>query len=343
MTLTCIVFALGTIIAHKAEAKRTISASDCSPTTNIRNVEWAPYYTGKLIDSHFHIPSPLDVSPPRPRLGTNVTLAGMDCVLNAEGTTAVFSFFPVFVSYPYQDFIESAIRAKQKFPKRFVPFLMPPGKDDIPPSMRAKKIKPMLRDNKGLFKGYGEIGLYELGERSADDYPPDAPLFQKIYPVARKHKLMIYFHPGENQADNLANALAENPDINFIVHGDQIQPNILDLMDQYSNIYYSVDMLYGDQYLLRADGTKQEFLNGFEDFDTIMAIDLATWKPMIEAYPNRFMWSTDRGDAVWTYNKKVGRTLANYGRAFIARLEPAVQEKFAYKNARRLMRQSGKK
>lgn len=341
MRRALLVLALLLVVPSVTFAKTRTTQSHCSPATNVRNEAWAPYYAGTLIDTHYHIASPLDVSSPRPKLGENVTLREMKCVLKAEGTRKVFAFWPVFSSYPYNEFLDWTVKAEGRYPKRFVHFLMPPGPDDIPPTMGAKKIKNMLRDYPGLFQGYGEIGLYERGERSADDYPPDAEIFQKIYPVVRNHKLMVYFHPGEGQDDNLATVLGDNPDINFVVHGDQIQPYISDLMDQYDNIYYSVDMLYGDQYLLRADGTKEDFLNGFDDFDTIMAIDLATWKPMIEAHPNRFLWSTDRGDAVWTYDKKVGRTLANYGRAFIARLDSDVQEKFAYKNARRLIRQSG--
>lgn len=316
-------------------------ASECSPSRNHRDASWKPYYDGRLIDSHFHIPSPLDIEPPRPVLGNNVTLADIDCTLKSEGTSNIFAFFPVFTSFSYQNFIDWTHKAEARYPKRFVPFIMPPGKDDVPPTMGATKLKKMLKHNRGLFQGYGEIGLYDLPNRRADDYAPDATIFQKIYPVVRQHKLMVYFHPGDNQVDNFEKTLADNPDINFLVHGDQIQNDISNLMDQYSNIYYSVDMLYGDQYLLRADGTKQAFLDGFTDFETIMAIDLATWKPLIEAHPNRFLWSTDRGDAVWTFDRNVGYTLANYGRAFIARLDPAVQEKFAYKNAERLMTVSG--
>lgn len=286
------------VVGAKSSSHITKIQNHCSPQHNTRNQEWAPYYKGKLSDSHFHIPSSLDVELPRPRLGENITIKEMVCTLKREGTTSVFAFFPIFTSYPYADFIAAAVGAEERYPQKFIPFLMPPGKDDIPPSMPAKKIQPMLRDYRGLFQGYGEIGLYDLENRSADDYPPDAPIFQKIYPLIRKHKMMVYFHPGNNHEDNLEQVLTQHPDIDFIVHGDQIQPYIDDLMDQYDNIYYSVDMLYGDQYLLRADGTKKEFLKGFENFETIMEIDLTTWKPLIEKHPNRFMWATDRGDAL---------------------------------------------
>ena len=59
---------------------------------------------------------------------------------------------------------------------------------------------------------------------------------------------------------------------------------------------------------------------------------------MIEAHPDQFVWGTDRGGiALWTFDLVVGQTLVDYARAFIGRLDPTVQEKFAYKNAERLL------
>lgn len=296
-------------------------------------------YAGILIDTHFHIPQTVDAQPGQPELGKNITLADIACTLKTEGTKSVFAFFPVYEDFDYAIFVREARRAETKYPKRFVPFIMPPTSDDNPPTVGATKLKKMLNTDKGLFQGYGEIGLYEFDDRI--DYPPTSDIFKRIYPVVRNNNLMVYFHPGEEQAEEFAKTLAAQPNINFIVHGDQIQPYIDELMDNYDNIYYSVDMLYGDQYLLRPEVSKQEFLDAVADTETLLAIDWATWKPLIEAHPTRYMWSTDRGDAVWTFDAEVGQTLANHARAFIAGLDPAVQELFAYKNARRLMNASG--
>ena len=48
------------------------------------------------------------------------------------------------------------------------------------------------------------------------------------------------------------------------------------------------------------------------------------------------MWGTDRGH-LWTYDEDVSVLLEEFGRALIARLDPEVQEKFAYKNAENLL------
>ena len=126
----------------------------------------------------------------------------------------------------------------------------------------------MLDDRPGLFQGYGEIGLYELGtRRKASDYPPDAPIFLEIYPVAREHNLMVYLHPGSGHEDSLERVLAAHPEINLIVHGEQIEPVIGSLMDKYPNVYFTVNDLYGDQYLLNTRETKQSFLAALTDFE----------------------------------------------------------------------------
>ena len=65
--------------------------------------------------------------------------------------------------------------------------------------------------------------------------------------------------------------------------------------------------------------------------------DLATWKDFIERHPDQVLWGTDRGvGSTWSLDPEVALTLNNYTRAFIGRLDPSVQEKFAYKNAERL-------
>ena len=51
---------------------------------------------------------------------------------------------------------------------------------------------------------------------------------------------------------------------------------------------------------------------------------------MIRRHPDRFMWGTDRGDVLWTYDAEVGKPWWTTPR-FIGRLDPSLQENFAYK------------
>ena len=326
-------------------------------------------YAGKLIDTHFHMPHIPD-SPPgaepgeneldgsgegrfrdsvvepdeadpirvqQPLAGKNVTITKLACLLRTDGTNGAFVFFPVFPHIEGQ-LLDLAYRSMEENADVFVPFIMPPGPDDAQPTVDAATLDEMASRYPGLFLGYGEIGLYEIEGKRENDVPPDAGIFQEIYPVVREHGLMVYLHPGDGQAKNLANALAANPDITFIVHGDQIEDDIGALMDQFPNIYYTVDAIYGDQYLLHPEETIESFLTATSNYGPLLEADLAKWKDIIEKHPDRFMWGTDRGgSAVWTFDLRVALRLIDYGRAFIGGLDPDVQERFAYENAARMI------
>ena len=90
---------------------------------------------------------------------------------------------------------------------------------------------------------------------------------------------------------------------------------------------------------MRPEISKSQFIANFRDYEPLIEKDLATWKELIETYPDRFMWATDRGNTagLWTNDADVGQILVDYARAFIGRLEPTVQERFAYENARGLL------
>ena len=60
-------------------------------------------------------------------------------------------------------------------------------------------------------------------------------------------------------------------------------------------------------------------------------------------FKKRIQRSRICGVAIWSFDKEVGWTLADYGRHFIALLDPDVQEKFAYKNAKKLIKKTRKR
>ena len=114
-------------------------------------------------------------------------------------------------------------------------------------------------------------------------------------------------------------------------------------LDKYPNAYYSVDIdIFGQDSsgrpMFAAFSDKQsfslEFKTGWED---TLNKKVAFWKSKIEKHPDQFLWGTDRGDAAWNYDSDIGALLEEYSRAFIGQLDPAVQEKYAYKNAEKLL------
>lgn len=339
------------------KVERALAPTDCTPAPQKRY--GALRYEGPLIDAHYHIPH-FDSPPPwardsvRPYMGDNITIGDIACTIRQEGTRKVFAFFPVFPEDHTQEFLDVAKGAMTQHPDIFVPFIMPPERDndrDGYPTVDATALNHMLSVYPGLFHGYGEIGLYARGDHGgtagAPALPPDSPRLLDIYPLVRQQALAVYFHLGEGQQASFERVLAANPNINFIWHGDQLIPyengtqnlaQIEEIISQHPNVSYGVDELYGDTWLIKPEVTKKELLAHLENYETLLEQDLTTWKGIIERHPDQFMWGTDRSPQVlWSHEPDVGQALTGYARAFIARLAPAVQEKFAYKNAERAL------
>ena len=183
-----------------------------------------------------------------PVLGKNITISQIACRLEQEGTARVLAFFPVVADRPEQlrSLLEVVNRTIQLYPTRFVPFIMTPVMGEVSPTVDGNTLTEFLAVNPGLFRGYGEIVLYGFeGHRRAEDFPPDAPIFLDIYPIIREHDLLVYLHPGEGHQAGLERVLEENPDLSFIVHGEEIENAIGDIMERHSNIYYTVNELHG--------------------------------------------------------------------------------------------------
>jgi len=315
------------------------------------------YYTGPLIDTHYHIANIPDSNPlddeeedtDKLLLGVNIKISDMVCTIEQEGTAKVFAFFPVYLEIPEQ-MVEVVSRTMKEYPDKFVPFIMAPEHDDDPegfPTVDAAELEEMLAISPSLFEGYGEIGLYAREGGGAKELPPDAERFLEIYPLVRENSLIVYFHLGQGQQEAFGKVAQDNPDISFIWHGDQLinidgggqDFDVLEeILSKHPNVYYGIDELYGDELMIHPDKSKAELLAHLENYETLLREDWATWKALIERYPDQFLWGTDRSDQVlWSYDPEVGIALTNYARAFTAGLDEEVQDKFAYKNAEKLL------
>ncbi len=324
----------------------------------------ASYYQGPLIDTHLHIPALPDWSPeedslptdqgpegrfggPQALLGWNVKMGGIACTLKREGTRKNFAFFPVYQEMPEQ-LLEVADRTLQQHPALFTPFIMSSGNDNEPggfPTVDAAALRSMLAVHPGLFRGYGEIGLYAR-EGGSDELPPDSPRLQEIYPILRQQKLAAYFHLGEGHKGSFKEVLRQYPAISFIWHGDQLSvEEVEEILDAHPNAYYGIDAFWGgdrDLFLMFVGKSKEAYLQALDErFDRVLRRAVRDWKDAIERHPDQFLWGIDRGDAVWNYDRDVGQMQVNLARAFIGQLDPAVQEKFAYKNAERVVTAAG--
>ncbi|MBI2079260.1 amidohydrolase family protein [Candidatus Micrarchaeota archaeon] len=321
------------------------------------------YYQGPLTDTHLHIPSIPDWSPeeddfptdqapegrfggPQALLGWNVKMSEIICTLEREGTHDNFAFFPVYEGKISTYQLEIWNRTMQQYPDLFTPFIMSPGNDNEPdgfPTVDAETLEDMLAVYPGLFEGYGEIGLYERENGGSPELPPDSPRLQAIYPLVRQDYLVVYFHLGHGHKEKFEKILSQNPDITFIWHGDQLSvEEVEDILSKYPNVYYGIDEFFGGEreiFERYVGKSKKEYLETMNNkFDIVVDRGVKDWKSLIEQYPDQVLWGTDRGDAVWNYDLEVGQMQVKIARAFIGKLDPAVQEKFAYKNAERLIR-----
>ena len=316
------------------------------------------YYQGPLLDTHLHIPSIPDWSAeedeqmqdqtpegrfggPQALLGWNVKMSEIACTLKREGTHNNFAFFPVYEGEISLYQLEIWNRTMQEYPEQFTSFIMSSGNDGEPngfPTVDAQTLKDMLAVYPRLFKGYGEIGLYARENGGSPELPPDSPRLQEIYPLVKKNKLVVYFHLGDGHKDNFEKVLKQYPDINFIWHGDQLSVDeVKDILSKHPNAYYGIDEFFGGEreiFELYVGKSKEKYLDTANTkFDKIISQALSHWKSLIEQHPDQVTWGTDRGDAVWNYDRDVGEMQVKIARAFIGKLNPAVQEKFAYKNA----------
>ena len=359
----------------KKRIDAAMAPSYCPPVTKMEYP--SSYYQGPLIDSHYHLPSLPDSLPgeeegeeeiykqyyghnyvdeddgeeedegengldEEPYLGKDIKMSEIVCTLQHEGTTRNFAFFPFYSEEISPYMLEIVKRTEEQYPDLFTPFTDMPNVPEVPgiTSMKAgQMLEQTISVSPGLFQGWGEISLYVLKNGAGRELPPDSAVLQEIYPVIKKNKMMIYFHPGENQRVSFEKILKQYPEINFIVHGDQIKDDIDYLMGKYPNIYFTINNFYANQDIFLLPNGKKDFFEVFENYESLIQADLRAWNKLIEAHPDQVMWGLDRDEEVlWTFDRDVGLKLVDYARAFIGRLDPAVQEKFAYKNAENLLK-----
>ena len=298
-----------------------------------------PYYEGALFDAHFHMPQLIDFSEIEgpdadhdtnsiidPVLGKDVSLDKILCNFDKEKVRGTIGF-SIGIEPLLEETLKAAESVKMDSSGKISLFLMPQV-------FSTESLESIETTNKGLFAGYGEMTFY--GQDYANT-PPDFPVVMETYKVAEKHNLIVMMHPGRNQKSNIVNVLQKNPNVNFLLHGFEIENDIVDLMDKYPNVYFSIDsaVLYAMQGLFM--GSKEQFVSRFEqEFDVNMNRAVNKWKSAVEKHPDRFMWGSDRG-LRWHYDEDVSILFEEFGRAFIGKLDPSVQEKFAYENAEELI------
>ena len=303
-----------------------------------------PYYEGALFDAHFHMPPAFEEEPEKsplfpegfrvPILGKEITLSQIVCLFDKEKVAGAYTFNMWNYEKREQSILDIAERKKQ-LPAGVHLFL-------TPSELGAEELDEIVNSYKGVFDGFGEIVFYDPPDR--EGATPDDPISLEINNIAEKHNFVVMIHPDTGQETKVENAFKKNPNVNFLLHGPHIENSITNLIGKYPNVYYSIDTILirkpgsrGGAPLMYTVTSKEEYKREFtQNFDAMLNDAVKKWKNKIEQHPDRFMWGTDRaGD--WTFDEETSILIEEFTRAFIARLDPAVQEKFAYKNAERLI------
>ncbi len=326
-----------------AISTKPTGASPCTLSPQPRQFNRQPYYTGPMIDAHMHMPTPSRIVSlvskqlglETPSLSRELSIDYIACLLENENTKQAFGFY-IFTRYADGQTARMAADFEKKYPGQIVPFFMPAPVNllNLPP----QAVESIFNKRKGLFKGLGEIKSEFETARDLEN-----PNLLALYKLAQNNNLVVMIHPRRDQQTAVEKVLAQYPNVSFLLHGGDADDWITELMAKHKNVYYSLDAnltsLYGweKQHQLNQPG-REEFLEYFRsNFDNVVDRALGNWKNKIEAYPNRFLWGTDRWYG-WHFNKDVSGLLEEFGRTFIGQLPPAMQENFAYKNAERLVK-----
>lgn len=319
---------------------------ECNLRPKEREFKDVSYYTGPLIDTHVHMPV-------ASKIISNVSMwAGFEdmpsaadvspgyikCLSDSEGIIKTFGFFIVPRTFPGHvvDYVKSI---EEKYPGSFVKFFMPPLPLQILNPTPSKTAK-ILRNNPGLFQGYGEIRFdFTLGKNAH----PEDKYFLEMYELADKNNLIVQIHPNRGQLPVLERLLKKYPNVKFLAHVmPDTKKEIGELMSVHKNLYYSLDAeihyIFGYRTIQNNRGpTKDEYLKFIrENFDSLLKEALGNWQKIIEAHPDRFTWGSDRWYR-WHFDPEVSGLVVEFGRTFIGHLDPVVQEKIAYKNAEKLL------
>lgn len=318
-----------------------------------REFDREPYYEGRLVEPHLHLPSVSKIvssvatrlGKPEPAWDKELTLPYVHCLFEAEGTSRAFSFH-LLIKYSVRGEVAMAKRMEKRYPGEFIHFLMPTFINSWI-DVEVDTVRGVLTKNPGLFKGLGELKMF-------DGRDPDDPKLLALYDLAKEYNLIVMMHPFNHHLEAVERMVRQYPEVTFLLHGidresdagpRQEKDNIewvMRLIGEYPNVYYSMGNQLSIYGFKREHGGKvvsKEVLlpHMREQFDEVLASTLARWKGRIEAYPDKFLGAeTDR----WYrphFDEEMSGLMNEFIRSFIGGLSANVRARVAYGNAEVLL------
>lgn len=326
---------------------------ECAPAPSQRKFSYEPYYDGPLADAHVHMPvSSRIVAMVAKRLGNvefnlslfdrSFTTDQFACLFQGSGIRQALG---LFLTTKFS--LGAEVRTMKKFKKDY-PGLMVASFMPVPvASLRvsAADIRKTLNANPGLIRAIGELKAF-------DNTAIDNPHFSEMYRLADEYDLIIMIHPHHEDKAVMKKILSQYPKVQFLLHGGGYRRGphgktnervevVADLMKDHPNMYYSLGGPPGlsgfrREHRFKMPEKTETMTHLYGTFDRELEKAVSDWKVLIEQYPDRFMWETDRQRPQWAFDEDIAGILEEFARSFIGRLDPAVREKFAYQNTERL-------
>lgn len=308
-------------------------------------------YNGPLFDAHLHLTGSDSQDSPEGVEYTKLLINSNNAneifeMFDTLGVTGFIGFLPLnhdffVVQKQWTDpFLKQTMEIGNRYCGRIQTFIFPDSLIGI--KSREYFTTNLIDDYVKIYpiKGIGEIHMDGENPLYKDIRLNDEEMFE-LYAYAAENNLVVMIHPRESDLDDLHDALEHNNKTKILLHGDEGIENIISpLIQKHDNLYYSIDAGLMYPYSIPIDGmTKEEFLNNLQSremYNKILESALNNWKPLIEEYPNRIMWGTDALYS-WHFDQEVYGGFVRFTRDFIRELDPEVQERFAYKNAERLL------
>lgn len=279
------------------------------------------------------------------------------------GVETALRFFSIEYK-PYEDLLVShsdlgfIVNAVQTYPGHFVPFfslgISGSEANDLSGKTLHQRLLARIKATKEIvgtdfLQGLGEVEQY------AWDAGVDSTKLHRLYGMADNQNIHLMIHTKGAETAAFGEIAETYPDVTFLLHAfrmdaDQYQNEIIELLTQHDNVYFSIDadhMLFdttGDfpvgLLFKYEDLPVSEAVEQFKDqyaalHDQLLADAVTSYKPIVDAAPRKVMWGTESYPA-YNYHPDVYKRIINFSRQFIAQLEAEDQEKFAYKNAKRV-------
>lgn len=299
-----------------------------------------------------------------PLYGTSeqVGAASMDSYfknLDRNGINFFIGMFAIF-GEPSEDTLVSndglglVIDAAQRHPHRVIPFFNP--------GIGGEEVELFLGDTMtgwytdtltasqdiagdDFIQGFGEIETQEwsVGHDHED--------IQALVTLAQKNDLHFMFHPVASKIDDVEQLLKAYPGVTFLIHmyredlADS-KDDLIRLLQEYDNLYFSMDaahiihvngmdIIYDYDSTNKASSISQFVAEVDREEDAIIQSAIASYKPLVDAAPDKIMWGTEIGPE-YAFDKEVFDRAVKISRFVIAGFDEEDQEAVAYKNALRV-------